>query len=196
LESLLQWVSTYGYVAIFSLLLLGIVGLPVPDEVLLVFSGYLVYKGRLIFPGVIAAGILGSMCGITVSYLLGRNVGLPLLHTKAGRWTHITDAQIHNVHDWFHRLGHWALFMGYYIPGVRHFTALVAGTSQLEWRQFALYAYSGAVVWVCTFVTLGYHFGEQWQTVLHDVERHLRLAFIALAIVALAYLAYRKLRRR
>ncbi len=176
MDAVLIWVSTYGYGAIFGLLVLGIVGLPVPDEWLLVFSGYLVYAGRLNAPAAFASALLGSCCGITCSYWLGRKVGLPIIHSKLGRWLHITDAQVHRVHDWFERLGHWVLFFGYYIPGVRHFSALVAGTSELEYRNFARFAYSGALLWVSTFLFIGYHFGERWKAVLELVEHNLKLA--------------------
>jgi membrane protein DedA with SNARE-associated domain len=200
LEVVLTWVSTYGYAAIFCLLVFGIVGLPVPDEWLLVFSGYLAFSGRLSLSGVLASAFLGSSCGITCSYLLGRKAGLPLLHSRFGRIAHITDERIHRIHDWFNRIGHWALFIGYFIPGVRHFTALVAGTSCLEYRAFAAYAYSGALVWVCTFVYIGHHFGENWRSVLLLVEANLRSAsIIGLAILlcyaVLAYFLRRKNRR-
>lgn len=200
MEVVLNWVAVYGYAAIFGLLVLGIVGLPVPDEWLLVFSGFLAFSGRLSLPGVLASAFLGSACGITCSYLLGRTVGLPLLHSKLGRYAHISDRQIQRVHDWFNRIGHWALFVGYFIPGVRHFTALVAGTSCLEYRAFAAYAYSGALVWVCAFVFIGYHFGENWRAVLALVEANLRLASaiglgIILAYAALVYLLRRRKRR-
>jgi len=196
LEGVLHWVEIYGYAAIFSLLVLGIVGLPVPDEWLLVFSGYLVYSGRLWGPGTFVAAFLGSSCGITCSYILGRKIGLPLLHSKFGRVLHVSDTHIERVHQWFHRIGHWALFVGYYIPGVRHFTALVAGTSLLEYREFAKFAYSGALVWISTFLFIGYHFGEHWRTVLELVERHLKIASaIGLALVLL-YVAIRFVRRK
>jgi len=200
LDAVLHWVSTYGYAAIFGLLVLGIVGLPVPDEWLLVFSGYLVYSGRLSLAGALSAAILGSIVGITLSYLIGRSIGLPLIHSKFGRGLHISDEQIRRVHDWFHRMGHWALFAGYFIPGVRHFTALVAGTSCLEFPLFALYAYGGAIFWVCTFMFLGMHFGDQWQTVFQTIESHIREATAAGAVLVVCYLlwryATRKTRRR
>ena len=188
MDSVLNWVSTYGYEAIFSLLVLGIVGLPVPDEWLLVFSGYLIYSGRLNAAGAFTAAALGSCCGITCSYWLGKKIGLPLLHSKLGRWLHVTDEEIHRVHDWFQHIGHWALFFGYYIPGVRHFTALVAGTSELEYRDFAIYSYSGAAVWVGTFLFIGYHFGERWRAALELVERHLKLATWTGLAVLVVYL--------
>lgn len=187
MDSVLQWVSTYGYVAIFGLLVLGIVGLPVPDEWLLVFSGYLVYSGRLTLAGTLAAAFLGSTGGITCSYLLGRKVGLPLLHTRFGRLLHISDRKIRMMHDWFDRIGHWALFIGYFIPGVRHFTALVAGTSQLEYPSFALYAYCGALFWVCMFVFIGLHFGDRWETALRGLEHNLQLAGMILGGIVAGY---------
>ena len=191
MDAVLQWVATYGYAAIFGLLVLGIVGLPVPDEWLLVFSGYLVYSGRLSLVGTLTAASLGSCVGITCSYLLGRTLGLPLIHSKVGRSFHITDQQIQRVHDWFNRIGHWALFIGYFIPGIRHFTALIAGTSCLEFRPFALYAFSGAVFWVCTFVFIGLHFGEHWKVVFETVEHHLRTAAMAGVVLLLGYLIWR-----
>lgn len=197
MEAVLQWVSTYGYAAIFTLLVLGIVGLPVPDEFLLVFSGYLVFSGRLSAAGAFAAALAGSTCGISCSYLLGRKLGLPLLHSKLGRYIHISDLHITRVHNWFQHAGHWTLFIGYYIPGVRHFTAIVAGTSGLEFGPFALYAYSGAFVWVSAFLLLGYHFGERWKTAIEIVDQNLKLAaFVAAFVLAVYVVVHYAVRRR
>jgi membrane protein DedA with SNARE-associated domain len=195
-SSVLHWVATYGYVAIFSLLVLGIVGVPVPDEFLLGSCGFLVYQGHLRLAPTLAAGILGSMTGITCSYLIGRTVGWKFLHSRFGRLLHISDANIRRVHDWFDRVGHWALLIGYFIPGVRHFTAIVAGTSRLEPKSFAMYAYSGAVLWVSTFVTIGYHFGPEWQRILGMVERNLKTASMVAGVAILAYAAFVLIRRR
>jgi membrane protein DedA with SNARE-associated domain len=195
-SSVLHWVATYGYIAIFSLLVFGIVGLPVPDEFLLTSCGFLAYEGHLRLIPTLAAGMLGSMCGITCSYLIGRTIGWKFLHSRFGRMLHITDANIRRVHDWFDRIGHWALLVGYFIPGVRHFTAIVAGTSRLEPRSFALFAYTGAALWVTTFVSLGYHFGPEWQRVLAMVERNLKTASILVGTLILAYLAFVFIQRR
>ncbi len=66
-----QWIAQYGYLGIFSLLVLGIVGLPVPDETLLTLAGYLVYRGQLLLIPTVLAALLGSLCGITLSYSSG-----------------------------------------------------------------------------------------------------------------------------
>jgi membrane protein DedA with SNARE-associated domain len=195
-NTVLQWVATYGYFAIFSLLVLGIVGLPVPDEFLLASCGFLVYQGHLQLIPTLASALAGSVSGITCSYIIGRTVGWTFLHSRFGRMLHIRDSQIARVHDWFNRLGHWALMIGYFIPGVRHFTAIVAGTSKLEYRGFALYAYSGAALWVSIFIFIGYHFGEHFKQILALVEDNLKLASIVLAGLILTYLLFRFLDRR
>jgi membrane protein DedA with SNARE-associated domain len=195
-NTVLQWVATYGYFAIFSLLVLGIVGLPVPDEFLLASCGFLVSQGHLQLIPTLACAFAGSVSGITCSYIIGRTVGWTFLHSRFGRMLHIRDSQIARVHDWFNRMGHWALMIGYFIPGVRHFTAIVAGTSKLEYRGFALYAYSGAAVWVSIFVFIGYHFGEHFKQILALVEANLKLASIVLAALILTYLLFRFFDRR
>lgn len=194
MEPLLQWVSTYGYFAIFGLLVLGIVGLPVPDETLLVFSGYLASQGHLHFGAAVGVAFLGSACGITVSYYLGRSVGMGVIH-RYGRWLHISEEQVNKVHDWFGRLGHWALVVGYFIPGVRHLTAIVAGTSGLEYRPFAMYAYAGALFWVSAFLTFGYFVGDQWETVYTRLHHHALIAAAVLAVAGGIYWWWRAERR-
>jgi membrane protein DedA with SNARE-associated domain len=189
MELIVQWVTQYGYAAIFALLMFGIIGLPIPDETMLVFSGYMISQGHLHPANTVVVAFLGSACGITGSYLIGRTVGLGAIH-KWGRYVRITEARLDTVHGWFNRIGHWALFVGYYIAGVRHFTAIVAGTSSLEYRSFALYAYSGALVWVCTFLGLGYFFGEHWKEVSEMAHRHMLWISAVVLTAAAGYWVY------
>jgi membrane protein DedA with SNARE-associated domain len=190
-QQVLTWISQYGYIAIFSLLVLGIVGLPVPDETLLTFTGYLVYQGHLLLPLAFLSGFTGSVCGITLSYILGRTFGLGLIH-RYGRYLHITEAHVEKAHQFFRRAGHWSLTFGYFVPGVRHFTAYAAGMSDLEYPTFALYAYAGAAIWAGTFIGLGYFLGERWKDVQSHLDHYLLGSSIAAVILVLAYLAWRK----
>ena len=185
MEAVFAWVSTYGYGALFGLLVLGIVGLPVPDETLLVFCGYLISQGKLGAAGTFVAAVAGSWCGITTSYMLGRTLGLGAVH-RFGRYFRLSDSHLDLVHKWFDRSGHWALFFGYYVAGVRHFTAVVAGASRLELRTFALYAWSGALLWVAAFLGLGYYIGEEWRRAAELLHAYMRyLAYLLVALVAL-----------
>src|SRR6266849_5894448 len=169
-EQVLGWITHYGYLAIFSLLVLGIVGLPVPDETLLTLTGVLVHTGHLSLPLAFLAAFSGSACGITISYLLGRTFGLKLIH-RYGKYFRIREEHVEKAHAWFRHAGHWSLTFGYFIPGVRHFTAYAAGMSCLEPPQFMLFAYSGAALWATTFIGLGYFLGDRWKSVLANIHQ-------------------------
>src|SRR6516162_10169165 len=190
-EAAFQWIAQYGYVGIFSLLVFGIVGVPVPDEWLLTFSGYLVYRGTLSFVPAFAAAFAGSACGITFSYLLGRVFDTYVL-MKYGRIFHLTPERLGRVHSWFERRGRWTLLIGYFVPGVRHLTGYVAGASMLSFSSFALFAYTGAFCWAAVFITLGFFLGEQWNHVLesiHETSTWL-IGLAAAAVLAYVVVAY------
>jgi membrane protein DedA with SNARE-associated domain len=195
--SLLHWISAYGPAAIFVLLFLGVFGLPVPDETLLTFAGVLVRQGHLHFIPTFAAATLGSMGGITLSYVVGRTLGLGVVD-RFGRWLHVTRADLARVEQWFEHSGRWLLTFGYFIPGVRHFTALVAGSSRLPRACFARYAYSGAAIWSLTFITLGWYMGPAWETALAAAHRHITSVVVVIAGLACGYAVVHRwwLRRR
>jgi membrane protein DedA with SNARE-associated domain len=190
-----HWISTYGYPAIFVLLLLGILGLPIPDETLLVFCGYLIYKGTLHAIPTYFTALAGSWCGISLSYTIGRTLGAGAV-ARYGKRLHLTEDRLDRVHQWFNRIGHWALALGYFIAGLRHLTAIVAGMSRLEFPSFAAYAWSGGAVWVLTFVLLGYYLGEQWKTIAEVVHRDMGYASLALLVLAALILAVREFMKR
>jgi membrane protein DedA with SNARE-associated domain len=195
-QQVLAWITEFGYLAIFSLLVLGIVGLPVPDETLLTFTGYLVFRGTLSLPIALLSAFAGSICGITLSYVLGRTFGLTLIH-RYGKYLRITQGHVEKAHAWFRRAGHWSLTFGYFIPGVRHFTAYAAGMSELEYPPFAFFAYGGAALWVSTFIGLGYLLGERWQAVQKDLDHYFLIGLvIAAVLLAVAYLVWRKWYRK
>lgn len=192
MEALLAWISHYGYAGLFGLLVLGMVGLPIPDETLLVFSGYLISKGRLHAGLTFVAAFTGSACGISLSYMIGLTLGHGFVR-RYGRYVRLTQERLEEVRRWFMRAGDWLLIIGYFLPGIRHFTALTAGMSDLEYRTFAGFAYAGAAIWVGTFLTIGYFVGEQWQSALELVRRY---TLICALVAALLVSMFWWLRRR
>ena len=144
-------ITQYGSFALFSLLAFGIIGLPIPDETLLLATGFMAAKGELSLAAALIAAMLGSCIGITVSYALGRYLGTPAV-LKFGKYFGMTEAKLHKGHDWFERMGKYLLFVGYFIPGVRHFTGICAGTTELEYKTFAIFAYAGAIAFTTSFI--------------------------------------------
>ena len=188
-----SWLSEFGAPALFVLLALGVVGLPVPDDALLAVAGVLIGRGHLHPVTAAAAAIGGAMTGITLSYGLGRFAGLPLL-VRYGSRLHVDTDLISRVRAWFQRAGKWLLVGGYFIPGIRHLTAIVAGASKLPVGTFMVFAYTGATLWVCSFLTIGYLVGDHWRGMVADLHRHMLIAGLVAVAVAAVY-TYLKTRR-
>ena len=182
-DNLQIWITSYGYMAIFVLLVLGIVGLPVPDETLLVFVGFLVLQGSLHPVLAFASAFAGSACGISISYAIGRLGGVYVLR-RYGPRLHLSASLLDRAHAWFGRIGKWTLVAGYYVPGVRHAVALVAGASELRAVDFCLFAYTGAFLWVTTFMTMGYFFGKEWHLLSGKVRLYVIVALGLVIAVA------------
>lgn len=190
-QTLSQWISHYGYAGISFLLMFGIIGLPIPDETLLTLSGYLVFKGKLDWAATVISAFLGSISGITVSYLIGRCGGYVVV-ARYGHWVHITAEKIEWVREWLEHRGRWGLFFGYFLPGVRHLSALVAGTSRMRYSLFAPFAYSGGLVWSATFVAAGFFLGKEWLEVSSLIRQWSLLALVLLCCVLAAYCLLRR----
>lgn len=168
-EVLLNLLVQYGSLMIFVLLVLGIIALPIPEETILVVAGFLMNQEVLSPSSTILAGFAGSMSGISLSYLLGRTGGSYLIHNY-GSWVGLKQSHLQRAKEWFNHFGKWSLFIGYFIPGVRHFTGFTAGSTNVEYKHFALYAYSGAVIWVITFLGIGYFFGSHCLGILESLD--------------------------
>ncbi len=192
MELIELWMIHYGYGAVFVLLMSGIVGLPIPDETVLTLAGYMTYKGHLHLLPAIGSAFLGTTCGITVSYLLGRSGGVYLIQ-RYGPLIKITTEKVDEVRRWFNRAGRWSLTVGYFIPGIRHLVALVAGASGVTPVVFGLFAYSGGLLWSVSFITAGYYLGKSWHR--FSQSAHQVLSLIGIAVVA-AFIGYVLLRRR
>jgi membrane protein DedA with SNARE-associated domain len=175
-QSMALWIGQYGYPAIFFLLVGGIVGVPVPDQLVLVISGYLVLTHVLSLGSTLLAAVLGSIVGITLSYALGRCSGSYFSRVRC------TGTRLQSARRWFERFGGWTLVFGYFIPGIRNLIGFTSGMMRLEVRFFVPYAYAGAILSSVTCVCAGYFLGWQAAWVLNSLGR---LALIPVAAVSL-----------
>lgn len=178
-------IEHYGYFGIILILVGGIVGLPLPDEILLTYVGYSVYRENLAhIPALISAAV-GAAGGITLSYYIGHRFGLPLLQ-KYGAKIHITAQKIEFTKKLFEQIGPVLLLIGYFIPGVRHLTAYIAAINNYPYKKFAVYAYAGAIIWTFTFITLGKVLGNKWRYVglyLSQYSFYAVLLFVVLMLI-------------
>src|SRR3954447_6336450 len=191
-QQLTAWLVRYGTPTLFAAQMFGIFGLPIPDELLLTMAGALVAQGVMNPSPTIVAAIGGCLLGITLSYLIGRIVGITVLRKLFAR--HL--AHVERGQEMFRRFGGWLLAFGYFVPGVRHVTAIAAGSGCLNYSTFAWYAYPGGILWCAVFLSLGYYAGDRWQAVAQAVKSNAATVFGVLACAFIAYAVARTMRQR
>lgn len=191
---MLKWIqelfANYGYNVLFFGLLLEFVALPFPGETTMAFAGFLSYTGRLDFPTLVAVAFAGTTAGMTITYLIGLKAGLPFIQ-RYGKWFLFSPAKLEKTQRWFERYGSVLISIGYFIPGVRHFTGYFAGITALPFRKFAMYAYGGALLWVLLFLGIGKIFGPQWMGIFHLFELYAPWIISGLAALAGLIVIYR-----
>ncbi len=188
-------IGHFGYLGIIVVLIGGIVGLPIPDEVLLTYVGYIVFQGKLTYILSLLSAFLGAVGGISGSYYIGYRFGLPLLH-KYGPKFHITEQKINLTKNLFQKIGPTVLLIGYFIPGVRHIAAYIAAINKYPFRKFLVYAYTGAFIWTFTFITLGRKLGEDWKQVESYVVKYSLYLILTFLIVLIIFIIFGKKRVR
>ncbi|AET67494.1 putative membrane-associated protein [Desulfosporosinus orientis DSM 765] len=180
-EVLTQYITQYGYPGLFLIMAISILGIPIPDEVLLTFIGFLTYSGRLNPILAVIFSALGSSTSITIEYLLGR-----FFHRLVSKLLN-KHARLEKILYWYQRHGAKLLTAGYFIPGVRHISGYIAGLSKLEYRKFAAFAYLGAALWTTLFITLGRLLGSKWNVILPIIHRYALILGLIAVILALAF---------
>jgi membrane protein DedA with SNARE-associated domain len=97
---------------------------------------------------------------------------------------HVHEESLRRAERLFERFGGWLLAFGYFIPGVRHVTAILAGSTCVGFRFFAKCAYPGAVLWSAVFLSLGYYAGNEWRATLIEIRGWLPVVAVIVAAVA------------
>jgi len=129
-------IEHWGYLAIFVFVLLGNLGVPVPEESILVLAGYLVWQGDLRLPLVLLVGILSAVAGDNLGYWIGRRYGQAAI-TRYGRWVLLTPARLDATRRFVTRYGAVGVFAARFIAGLRFLAGPVAGSTGLpRWRSW------------------------------------------------------------
>ncbi|MGG0386255.1 DedA family protein [Priestia filamentosa] len=147
-------ITHYGYIAVFLMLTLGIVGLPIPDEVLMTLIGYFTHVGTLNYELAIVISFTGALLGMMISYLIGRKAGRPFID-KYGKWVGLKEKRMDKVETWMKKYGPYSLILGYFIPGVRHVTCYFSGIIRMSLKKYLLFVAIGAFLWCFVFITIG-----------------------------------------
>ncbi|MGD8191456.1 DedA family protein [Brevibacillus ginsengisoli] len=197
-ESLLSLIQQFGYAALFLSLWLGIVGMPIPDEVVVMTGGAVTVNALLHPVPAFLLTYLGVVSGLSLGYVLGRYAGLPVLNKfrrKRGMNKYLEFAE-----TLVQKYGSFALSISYFFPVVRHVMPYVVGAHRMTFRRYALFSYSTGFVWTLLFFLIGRFAGSYavgLGTLFHEYGmRFLWLSFVLVSVWAIFRYAYKPKKTR
>lgn len=155
-------ISTGGYAGIVLLMAIESACIPLPSEVIMPFSGYLVFTGRFNLFWVATAGAIGCNLGSVAAYEVGAYGGRRLVE-KYGAWIWMSERELAWADRFFARYGNAAVFLGRLLPVIRTFIALPAGIAHMPRVRFHVYTFLGSWPWCYGLAYLGMKAGENWQ---------------------------------
>lgn len=169
---MLDWitntVNSLGYVGIALLMFLENIFPPIPSELIMPLSGFVVTQGKLNFIYVTIAGVIGSVLGALPWYYLGRFWGLKRIENLAdryGKWLTVSSKDIREAKRWFDRKGKATACFSRIIPGVRTYISVPAGVSKMPLLPFLFYSTLGTAIWVTFLTYAGYILGANYDLV-------------------------------
>jgi len=194
-NTILIYVSDYGYIALVVILALGFMGIPLPEQTTLTFTGFLVSEGGLNYFFAILAATTGIIIGMTFSFFIGHYFGIPFLE-KYGYLVGLSKERLKKIESWFNKYGRITLSFGFFVPGLRHFTAYFAGISKWNFYSFAFYIIPGSLIWTTVFITIGMVVGESYEEVIPKFDGNIWTPVSIIIIVFMANRLYRKFKRK
>lgn len=156
-------ISALGYGGIVLLMAIESACIPLPSEIIMPFSGYLVFTGQMQLWAVALAGASGCVLGSLLAYWLGAVGGRPLVE-KYGRYVLISHHDLDLADRWFQRHGDITIFIGRLLPVVRTFIAFPAGVARMPLWRFNLYTFVGSFIWCWALAWIGMQLGQNWHT--------------------------------
>jgi membrane protein DedA with SNARE-associated domain len=154
-------ISLLGYSGIVLLMAIESACIPLPSEVIMPFSGYLVSTGRMNLWAVGVAGAVGCVLGSLVAYWVGMYGGRPLIE-KYGRYVLVSRHDLDMADRWFSTHGEIIVFVSRLLPAIRTFIAFPAGVARMNLRRFVIYTFAGSLPWCLALAYIGQKLGEKW----------------------------------
>jgi membrane protein DedA with SNARE-associated domain len=190
-------ISSMGYLGIVLLMAIESACIPLPSEIIMPFSGYLVSTGRFELWLVATAGALGCNVGSTLAYAVGYWGGRPLVE-KWGGYLLMSRRDLALVDRFFQRYGSITVFVCRLLPLVRTFIALPAGVARMPQAKFQIYTFLGSWPWCFGLAYIGAKLGERWDSdpELRNVMHRFDFVIVAVLVIGIAWYVWRHWQHR
>lgn len=189
INSITSFISSLGYPGIFFLMVLESAMIPIPSEIIMPFSGFLISEGKLAFIWVILAGSFGNLIGSIITYYLGLKVGRSLI-IRYGKYILFSEKHLKYTEKLFEKLGDKISFVGRLLPGIRTYVSFPIGIAKSNFIKFLLYTFIGSLVWNIIITYVGVRLGNNWQNI-HKYSIYLDVVALILIIAFIIWFTYK-----
>jgi len=191
IEFIISTISGSGYIGIFLLMIAESALIPIPSEVIMPFSGYLVSSGKLNVAYVIIAGSIGNLVGSLVAYHIGLRLGREFI-LKYGKYVLLRKSHLEITESYFKKYGDRSTFISRMLPAVRTYISLPAGIAKMNLKKFAAYTLIGSIIWNSALTYIGIQLGQEWKNILHYSDYFDGIVIVGVIVVIVIFLKKRK----
>ncbi|PIP23542.1 MAG: alkaline phosphatase [Candidatus Nealsonbacteria bacterium CG_4_10_14_0_2_um_filter_38_17] len=160
----IQTISALNYFGVIFLMALESACIPIPSEVIMPFSGFLVFEGKFSFWLVVFWGTMGNLIGSAIAYFIGFYGGRPLVE-KYGKYILLSHSDLELAERWFQKYGSLSIFFSRILPVARTFISFPAGVAKMNFFKFSVYTTVGSAIWSVFLTYVGFFGGENWSKI-------------------------------
>ena len=191
IEFIISTISGSGYIGIFLLMIAESALIPIPSEVVMPFSGYLVSTGKFNVVYVIIAGSIGNLVGSLVAYYVGFKLGREFI-LRYGKYVLLRKSHLELTESYFKKYGDRSTFISRMLPAVRTYISLPAGVAKMNLKKFIIYTLIGSIIWNSALTYVGIQLGQEWKNILHYSDYFDGIVIIGVIIAIIIFLRSRR----
>lgn len=188
---IIQTISNSGYVGIFFLMVAESALIPIPSEVIMPFSGYLVSTGKFNVILVIIAGSIGNLVGALIAYFVGSYLGRGFV-LKYGKYVLLKKSHLEIAESYFKKYGDRSTFVSRLLPAIRTYVSLPAGVAKMNLKKFAVFTLAGSTIWNTTLTYIGLKLGNEWNSIRKYSDYFDAIVVIVVIVAIIVYWKKRK----
>ena len=190
-------IAQFGYAGIALAMAIESASIPLPSEIIMPFSGFLVAQGQFNLWLVALAGGFGCLLGSLATWWIGARFGeefIRALIKKYGKFILVFEYELDEAIEWFNKRGEAITFFSRFLPVIRTFISLPAGIAKMDFKRFAVLTFIGSLIWSYTLAWIGMKLGQNWE-VLGSWFHRFDFAIVALGLLAGLYYVYHKIKK-
>lgn len=190
-DYLLEIIETVGHIALFLVLCLGLIGLPIPNEAVALTGGALSYAAVL-HPSLAFLMLwLGICSSMSFNFSIGRFTNSKLNKWFTKRQTEKESKFIERATAIIDKYGPFAIPISQFFPFLRHATPYLMGVNSMKFIRFIIFAYPTAFIWTLLYFTIGYFVGDRIPEIIQLINKYETIVFTALLLALTAFVLYK-----